>query len=72
MGSLMTPHIQRKSARARFAGAARGFVSDRAGAIAMEYILIGAILGAAVAAAVSVLRGSVSELYAGLAALFGS
>lgn len=64
--------MQAARVRARFARAMRRFGASRSGAIAMEYILIGALIGAAVAAAVSVLRGSVSELYAGLAALFGS
>ncbi|ODR98250.1 hypothetical protein AUC69_10170 [Methyloceanibacter superfactus] len=64
--------MQAARVRARFRHATRRFASNRSGAIAMEYILIGALLGAAVAAAVGVLKGSVSELYAGLAALFGS
>jgi Flp pilus assembly pilin Flp len=64
--------MQTARVRARFGRAMRRFRANRSGAIAMEYILIGALIGAAVAAAVSVLRGSVSELYAGLAALFGS
>jgi len=63
---------QGKSARARLGAAARRFAADRSGATGIEYILMGALIGAAVAAAVSVLRGSVSELYAGVAALFGS
>ncbi len=49
---------------ARFGAIARRFASDCSGATAVEYILMGALLGAVVIAGISVVTTPLSEIYA--------
>ena len=67
--TAMTTNVVR--AKTRFAAEAHRFASDSSGATAIEYALVAGVLSIAIAGAVSVLSGGVSDLYETIAAKVG-
>jgi Flp pilus assembly pilin Flp len=63
--------VHQRNVPARLSATVRRFASDCSGAVALEYAIAAAILGIAVALAVSELSGAVSELYQHVIDAFG-
>lgn len=62
--------VRGRAFRGQFKVAALRFVWDGSGTTAIEYAIIGALIGVGVAAAVSTLGGAVTDLYGTVVASF--
>lgn len=63
--------IQRKRFGLRLVAEVRRFASDGSGAAAIEYVLVGALIGVALVAGLSAVSGALSDVLGTLSAEFG-
>ena len=63
MRGFVTVVVYREEAKTRF----RSLLSARSGATAMEYALLGALIGVAILASVAFYAGNVSDMFIGIA-----